>query len=104
MFERELPAGRGDLAAPRVPDRHRHAGIVVAILGAVFAWLVWYVIRIALFTILGALVGAAVLGLWRSNLWFVGALAGAAIGFFAGYHMHKRALVLKKLSPPPPKP
>lgn len=80
------------------------AGIVVAILGAVFAWLVWYVIRIALFTILGALVGAAVLGLWRSNLWFVGALAGAAIGFFAGYHMHKRALVLKKLSPPPPKP
>ena len=78
------------------------AGIVVAFLGAVFAWLLWYVIRIALFTILAALVGAAILGLWRSNLWFVGALVGAAIGFFVGYHVHKRALV-RKIVPQPQK-
>ena len=70
-------------------------GILIAALGAGFAWLLWVMIRIAILTMLGALVGGVALGLARSDLWFLGALAGAAFGFFAGFYMHKRALVKK---------
>jgi hypothetical protein len=44
-------------------------------------------------------VGAVALGLTRSHLWFVGLLAGACLGFLAGYYLHKRALVRGKVSP-----
>jgi hypothetical protein len=74
-------------------------GILLAVLGAAYAWLLWVMMRIAMFTILGALVGAVALGLARSNLWFVGALVGACLGFLVGHSMHKRALVRGKVSP-----
>jgi len=73
--------------------------IVLAALGAGLAWLVWIMMRVAIFTIAGALIAGVVLALLRSPWWFLGALAGAALGFWAGWHWHRPALFQRKAAP-----
>jgi hypothetical protein len=73
--------------------------VVLALLGAALAWLAWVMIRIAIFTIVGTILGVLVLGLTRSHLWLAGALAGAGLGFLSGLFLHKRARWRKKQAP-----
>jgi len=70
--------------------------IVLALVGAALVWLWWIMMRVAIFTFVGALVGGVLLGILRSNLWFVGALAGAVLGFYLGWRWRKPVLLPKK--------
>ena len=70
--------------------------LVLAALGAGLAWLLWIMIRVAIFTLLGALVAGVILALLHSHWWFLGALAGGVLGFWAGWHWHRPAVWQKK--------
>ncbi|HEV8481125.1 MAG TPA: hypothetical protein VGR66_10065 [Candidatus Eisenbacteria bacterium] len=73
--------------------------LVLAALGAGLAWLMWLMFRVAIFTLAGALLAGVVLALLRSHGWFLGALGGACLGFWAGWHWHRPALFQRKAAP-----
>lgn len=64
--------------------------VLLALLGAALAWLLWMMLRIAIFTIVGAVLGALVLGFTRSHAWFLGMLLGGVVGFLSGFFWRRR--------------